>query len=516
MVYNLLIRGCQIIDGSSAPAFKVDVGIKDGIIAAVGPREEAEANQVIDCSTAILCPGFIDIHSHSDFTILINPRAESKVRQGVTTDVIGNCGTSAAPLYGEKLGRVREQNKDLTIDWNTLGEYRKRVEDQGIAVNLIPLTGQGNIRSSAMGYSARSPTSAETVRMLGLMARAIEDGSWGLSTGLVYPPGAFSGFEELVGLLSRAAGAGGIYATHMRDEGDRVEAAVAESIRLAEEAGVSLQISHLKAQGRRNWHRIDGCFRQIEAARSRGLNIHCDRYPYTASATDLDILLPAWSWEGGAEEELRRLSNPDDRRRIKEEIAKDDWEAVVISRVSTVENRSLEGKNLESIAAERGISPADCFLDILREERMAVEALFFSMSPGNLRRILAKPYCIIGSDSSARADYGPLSRGKPHPRTFGTFPLVLSAFVRDGSLSLEEAIYKMTGLPALKLGLKDRGVIREGAVADLVIFNPEKIRDRATYQEPQLYPEGIEYVIVNGEIVVKNGEHTGRLPGRFL
>jgi N-acyl-D-aspartate/D-glutamate deacylase len=516
MRYDLIIRGCRIVDGKSTPEFKADLGIRDGIISAIGRLFDSEAEIVIDCPDLILSPGFIDIHTHTDFTILINPRAESKIRQGVTTEVIGNCGSSSAPLYGDKLVRVREQNKDLVIDWKTLGEYRERVNKQGAAVNLIPLTGHGNIRASVMGYDPRPPSRAEVDRMLGLLRQSLEEGSRGLSTGLVYPPGVFSGSGELVELLSEVGRFGGIYATHMRNESDRVEEAVEEAINLAAEAGVSLQISHLKAQGRRNWRRIDNCFQKIEAACSRGMDIHCDRYPYIASATELDILLPSWTWEGGSEEELRRLSEPTIRDRIRDEITKDDWESVVISRVTTEKNRELEGRNLKDISTDRGMAPVDCLFSILREEELAVEALFFGMSRDNMERILNKPYCMIGSDASARADYGLLSRGKPHPRTFGTFPRVLGELVRRGVLRLEEAVYKMTGLPAEKLGLKDRGVIREGAAADLVIFNSGKILDRATYQNPHLYPEGIEYVIVNGEIVLEAGEHTGKLPGRFL
>lgn len=516
MRYDLLIRGCRVIAGDSSPAFKADLGIKAGIISSIGPLSDSEAERVIDCPEMILSPGFIDIHTHTDFTILINPRAESKIRQGVTTEVIGNCGSSAAPLYGEKLSRVREQNKDLVIDWETLGEYRERVKNQGTAVNLIPLTGHGNIRASVMGYDPRPPRREEMNRMLELLCQSLEEGSRGISTGLVYPPGVFSGSSELVELLSEVGRIGGIYATHMRNESDGVEAAVEEAINLAEEAGVSLQISHLKAQGQRNWRRIYNCFRQIESARSRGMDIHCDRYPYIASATDLDILLPSWTWEGGSEEELKRLSKPTIRKRIRNEIIKDDWESVVISRVATDENRELEGRNLKDIAAARGMEPVDCLFAVLLEERLEVEALFFGMSGDNLERILNKPYCMIGSDASARADYGLLSRGKPHPRTFGTFPRVLGELVRRGVLRLEEAVYKMTGLPAEKLGLKDRGVIREGAAADLVVFNQAVIKDRATYRNPQLYPEGIEYVIVSGEIVLEAGVHTGELPGCFL
>jgi N-acyl-D-amino-acid deacylase len=512
----LLIRGGWVVDGTGSPGRKADVGVNGDLLAAVGDLSGTAADRVIDAAGLAVAPGFIDIHSHSDFTILIDPRAEGKVRQGVTTETIGMCGASAAPLAGEKLARVREQNRDLTIDWTDLAGYRRRVERRGSAVNLVPLTGQGNLRGSVIGYGGRGPSRAEMKRMLALLEGELAAGSRGLSTGLVYPPGAFSDFGELAELLHLVEAAAGIYSTHLRNESDRVEEAVAEAIRLAEETGVSLQIAHLKAQGRRNWGRLERCLEMIEASRSRGFPVHCDRYPYVASATDLDILLPAWAIEGGAGDELKRLKDPALRAKLEKEVDRDDWKAVVISRVSGPANRELEGMNLEEAARLRGMKPADLFFRILVEEKLAVEALFFGMDPANLVRILKKPYSMIGSDASARAITGPLARGFPHPRTFGTFPLVLSDFVRDGTLTLEEAVFKMTGLPARKLGLEDRGVIRQGAAADLTIFDPAKVRSRATYRAPFNYPEGIEYVIVNGRIVVERGLHTGNLPGVFL
>lgn len=513
---SLLIRGGRIIDGTGGPFWEGDVGVKDGRLAAVGGLAGAEADRSIEAGGFCVAPGFIDIHSHSDFTILIDPRAEGKVRQGVTTETIGMCGSSAAPLAGEKLARVREQNRELEIDWTGLAGYRRRVEEEGTAVNLVPLTGQGNLRGSVIGYAARPPSRREMKKMISLLEGELAAGSRGLSTGLVYPPGVFSGFAELAEVLRPVAAAGGIYSTHMRNESDRVEEAVAEAIGLAEETGVSLQIAHLKAQGRRNWGRLERCLEMIEASRGRGFPVHCDRYPYVASATDLDILLPAWAIEGGAEEELKRLREPALREKLEAEVARDDWEAVVISRVSGPANRDLEGLNLEEASRLRGTSPADLFFRILVEENLRVEALFFGMDPSNLVRILKKPYSMIGSDASARAVAGPLARGFPHPRTFGTFPTVLGDFVRGGTLTLEEAVFKMTGLPARKLGLEDRGAIRAGAAADLTIFDPAKVRARSTYRAPLNYPEGIEYVIVNGRIVVERGVHTGNLPGLFL
>lgn len=516
MNFDLIIRGGEVIDGDGTPVFQGDVGIKNGRVEVVSNLSGERTGRVIEAGGAYVTPGFIDIHSHSDFSVLINPRVESKVRQGVTTEVIGNCGSSAAPLYRRKLERVRKQNPELQIDWVTLKEYGERVSGQGVALNLIPLTGQGNIRASVIGFEDRKPTLAERKEMLAILERSLEEGSWGLSTGLAYPPGVYSDFHELNELISLVARSGGIHTTHMRNESGGVVEAVEEALRLARESGVSLQISHLKAQGRTNWGLLDSCLTRIESARAEGMAVHCDRYPYTASSTELDILLPEWAYKGGDEDELKRLIDPAIRAKIKDGVTWNEWEAVVVSRVSTRGNRKYEGRNFIEIAEDRREDPLDCLLNLLREERLRVEALFFSLSPRNLKKVLRKNYCLIGSDSSARADYGPLSEGKPHPRAYGTFPRFLSSCAASGLLSWEEAIHKVTGLPARKLGLRDRGTIRKGAAADLVVLNPGRLKDRATYEEPHRYPAGIDYVIVNGEVVVEKGEHTGNLPGKVL
>jgi N-acyl-D-amino-acid deacylase len=513
---DIIVRDAGVIDGSGGKSYRSDVGVRRGRIAALGDLSRARSRRTIRAPGCFLAPGFIDIHSHSDYSLLIDPRAESKVRQGVTTEAVGNCGSSAAPLYGMKRARAKVQNRSLSIDWFTLGGYRRRLAEEGTAVNVAALTGHGNLRGSVIGYDSRPASRVEMKRMLSLLDKSLEEGSRGLSTGLIYPPGIYAGFRELRDLAALAARRGGIYTTHMRSESAGVEEAVAEAIRVAETAGVSLQISHLKTQGRKNWHRIDGCFRRIESARSRGVDVHCDRYPYTASSTDLDILLPDWTYEGGPDAEISRLSDPRLRDRIKRGIVWTDWKAAVISRLSGKKNRWMEGKSLAQVARRRRQSPSDCLLDILKEEKLGIEALFFSMSEENLRRILSRPYCMVGSDASAKSTRGPLSGGKPHPRAFGAFPRALREFAGRGILSWEEAVHKMTGLPAYKLGLLDRGAIRTGAAADLVVFDPKTIADRATYAEPHRYPDGIEYVIVNGEIVVEKGRHTGRLPGKFL
>jgi len=505
-----------VIDGSGGKPRRGDVGVRKGRIAALGDLPSSRARRTIRAEGCFLAPGFIDIHSHSDYSLLVDPRAESKIRQGVTTEVVGNCGSSAAPLYGEKRARAKDQNRPLSLGWFTLGGYRRRLREKGTAVNVATLTGHGNLRGSVIGYGTRPPSRGEMKKMLSLLDRSMEEGSRGLSTGLIYPPGIYAGFRELKELAALAARRGGIYSTHLRSESDRVEEAVGEAIRVAEAAGASLQISHLKTQGRRNWHRIENCLRRIESARSLGGNVHCDRYPYTASSTGLDILLPDWTYEGGNQAELARLSDPRLRKRITKGIVWTDWEAAVISRLSGKRNRWMEGKSVADVARRRRQKPSDCLLDILREERLVIEALFFSMSDENLRKIVSRPYCMIGSDASAKSIRGPLSGGKPHPRAFGAFPRALREFAGKGMLTWEEAVHKMTGLPAGKLGLADRGAIRTGAAADLVVFDAKRIADRATYADPHRYPLGIEYVIVNGEIVVEKGWHTGKLPGKFL
>ena len=514
--YDLAITGTMIFDGLGDPPVRAAVALRGGRVAAIGSEGSFRAGRVLNFPGGYLSPGFIDIHSHSDFSVLIDPRSESKIRQGVTTEVIGNCGSSASPLLGDKLARERNRRPRLRINWKNLNGYRRRVEEKGTAVNLLPLTGQGNLRAGVMGYSAGPPSRSELIKMIALLERELEAGSRGLSTGLIYPPGVFSGVGELSALLRRVAERGGIYATHMRSESSGVLAAVRESIRLAEMAGVSLQISHLKAQGRNNWPLLDPCLEAICAARRRGLDVHCDRYPYTASCTDLDVLLPDWAQEGGVEEELRRLKDPPTLERIKREITWRDWSAVMISRLGRGGRSPCEGRRISALARAEGLDPLDFFVKVLKDNKLKAEAVFFSLSEENLRKVLRRPFCAVGSDSASLAIAGPLSRGFPHPRVFGTFPRFLSSLRRRCGLSWEEAIRRITSLPASKLGLAGRGVIREGAPADLVVFDPRRLKDRADFRRPLRYPEGIELVVVNGEIVFADGRHTGRLPGVVL
>lgn len=523
-MYDLLIKDARIIDGSRKPSFIGSVGIRGEKIAAVGDISESEAPDVFHANGLAVSPGFIDIHSHSEFTLLADPRGEGKLMQGVTTEVSGNCGLSAGPLYEDYFERRKGDLSELGLEltWHSLGEFFGILENRGLSLNFATLIGHGNLRGSIVGYENRKPTAEEMERMKTLLREAMKAGGFGLSSGLIYPPGVYSETDELIELAKVVKEFGGIYASHMRSEGDKLLEAISEAIRIGEEGGIPVQISHLKTGGERNWHKLEEAFELIEAAILRGVDVTADRYPYTASSTDLDAILPSWAYEGGVDAELKRLSDPDTRDRLKNEILtqhpKDDyWETVMVAAVDTEKNRSFEGKTMAEVASEMKKGPCDALFDFLLEEKLRISAIYFSMSEENLRRILQRPYVMVGSDSSARAINGPTRLGKPHPRTFGSFPRVLSKFVREEKvLTLEDAIRKMTSLPARRIGLKDRGLIKEGAFADLVVFNPERIHDTASYTEPYAYPMGIRHVIVNGTFVVKDGAHTGAMPGKVL
>ena len=523
-MFDILIKDARIINGSESPAFEGSIGIKGERIAAIGDLSESQAKTVIDANGLAVSPGFIDIHAHSEFTLLADPRGEGKVMQGVTTEVSGNCGLSAGPLYGDYFERRKGDLKELGLDlsWRDLDEYFDLVETVGVSLNFASLIGHGNLRGSVVGYGNRKPTEKEMEKMKSLLRDSMKAGGFGLSSGLIYPPGVYSETEELIELAKVVKEFGGFYASHMRSEGDKLLEAISEAIRIGEESGIPVQISHLKTGGERNWHKLEGAFGLIEAARERGIDVTADRYPYTASSTDLDAILPSWAYEEGVEAELKRLSDPDTRERLKKEILtqhpKDDyWETVMVAAVDTEKNRVFEGKTMAEVAREMKKEPCDALFDFLLEEKLRISAIYFSMSEENLRRILQRPYVMVGSDSSARAINGPTRLGKPHPRTFGSFPRVLSKFVREEKvLTLEDAVKKMASLPARRLGLNDRGVIKNGAFADLVIFNPDRVHDTASYTEPYAYPMGIRHVIVNGTFVVRDGAHTGKMAGKVL
>jgi len=475
----------------------------------------------------MVAPGFIDVHGHSEFTLLADPRAEGKLCQGITTEINGNCGLSAAPLFGAVMERRRSDLDDYGIEerWSSFEEYFALLGNRTIGLNVCTLTGHGNLRGCVTGYDDRG-LSPEELRQMGMLLRqTVREGSIGLSTGLIYPPGMYADRQELIDLctvLMKDGSSPCVYATHMRSEGDRLIEAVRETVDIGRRAGIAVHISHLKTSGERNWHKLSEALSLIEAAQAEGIRVTCDRYPYTAASTDLDTVLPSWTYEGGTEDELRRLRDPEARGKIKAEIQSrvtdtTYWERIVITSVASEKNRWMEGKDLLRIAREERCEPVDLLLGILVEETLRVGAVFFTMSEENLRTILSRSYVMLGTDSSARSFGGPTCKGKPHPRGFGTFPRFLGRYVRrDLASDMSEAVRRMTSLPARTFGIVGRGVLRAGAYADVTIFDPRAVCDRATYAEPFTRPDGIHFVIVNGVPAVWEGECTGSRAGRIL
>ncbi len=526
---DLKIEGATVVDGTGAAGARADVGIRDDAIAAVGDLSRETAGSTLRAAGRVVAPGFIDMHSHSDWRLWENRRAESKIRQGVTTEVVGNCGFSPAPVSTEFLDDLRGfalyVPKGMDFAWRSVGDYLRAFDREGTALNVAQLVGHGTLRVAAMGFARRAPDEKELGQMRRLLGDAMEDGAWGLSTGLIYAPGSYATTEEIVELARVAGRRRGFYASHIRGEGATLLEAVREAIRIGREGELAVQVSHVKAAGRPNWGKVADALALIDAARAEGLDVMGDVYPYTASSTTVRTLLPDWALEGGIEPMLKRLADPAARERIRRELEapvtgqslldRVGWENVMIS--FCARRKDAEGKRLSEIGAARGMSPLDAALELIADEAGKAYMILFQLDEKDLRRVLAHPAVMIGSDGSSLAPYGALAAGKPHPRSYGTFPRVLGEYAREQRvLGLAEAIHKMTGLPARRLGLRDRGVVRAGAKADLVVFDPKRVADQATYEEPHRYPVGIEHVLVNGRLVIKDGEHTGSLPGKLL
>ncbi|KAF0145231.1 MAG: N-acyl-D-amino-acid deacylase [Nitrospirae bacterium] len=530
MKVDLLVKNGIVYDGTGGEPFQADIGIAGDKIAFINKVSDircqvsgTKAEKTIDAKGMAVTPGFIDTHAHSDFTLLADPRAEGKISQGVTTEISGNCGLSAAPLYKDAFEHREKDLKELGIKerWSTFEEYFRILTRKGIALNFVTLTGHGNIRASVIGYKDKKPDAKELRKMQSLLSQALDAGATGLSTGLIYPPGIYSDTEELIELC-RCLNSSLIYTSHMRSEGKNLIESIKEIIRIGKEAKIKVHISHIKTAGKENWHKIGEAISLIENARGKGVKVTCDRYPYTASSTDLDTILPSWTYDGGAEQELRRLKSSNIREKIRKEILQriydeDYWESVRVSSVISQKNKWMEGKTLSYISKKMKKSPVDTLFKILIDEKLRAGAIFSSMNEDNLKKFLSLPYTMIGSDSSARSFSGPTRTGKPHPRTFGSFPRFLGKYVRDnGMMSMNEAIHKMTMLPAKTFGIRGRGIIRKGAFADIVIFDAKKIIDKATFNRPFLKPDGIYYVVVNGRPAVWEGKFTGQTAGRVL
>ena len=525
-MFDILIENGQVVDGSGVPRYRADVATKGDRIVEVGRLEGAEAETVIDASGCVVTPGFVDMHSHTDFTLPICPTADSLVHQGITTAVVGQCGASPVPLLAETreqvIAMMESEEAPLPWDeWSTFGSYLDYLKQIGTSINVVPLVGQGTVRSAVMGFSADSANDAQMARMQAEVVKAMDEGAIGVSTGLIYPPGSYASTEELIAITRPAGERNGFYFSHIRGEGDTLLEAVAEAIRIGRETGAAVQISHFKAAGRDNWGKSDQALELIDQARAEGLDVTADMYPYLAGSTSLTAALPEWAQEGGKEAILKRLADTDTRQKMTADMQSTgffritEWDKVLIS--GSPKNRDYEGRYVADLAAEAGKSPHDWIFDALLETELAVSMITFMMSEENRRVEVRHPAMMIGTDSSGRATEGPLSKGVPHPRGYGTYPRVLGRYVREqGVISLEEATWKISGFPAQKLRWSDRGLVKKGYKADLVILDPDTVADRATYEAPHQYPVGIPHVIVNGKLVIHDNSHTQARPGSVL
>ena len=529
--YDRLIRGGRIVDGTGNPYYIADIGVAGGMIARIGRGIDPEsAKEVVSAEGLTVCPGFIDTHTHDEGYLFFKPSCDEKVRQGVTTVVTGNCGFSLAPISPERgsemkafLGLLGAPHLPEAF-WSglSMGALLDHLAAVHPGINVVPLVGHQTIRIQVMGMDCREAEASEIEEMKVLAGRAMAEGAFGLSTGLNYAPGSFASFGELAEILGVVGEYGGLYATHMRDESSRQREAIEETLGLARQAGVRAHISHHKVMGKPNWGQSEENLRMIEAAREAGLEVTCDQYPYTAASTFLAAALPLEFQSGGPDVFAEKLRDPEVRRALIDQfehparegagsLSRDvGLENVIIS--GTRDHPEYTGRSLVEIGEAEGRSPYDVFFDLVMTEKMDVTMVVFMMDEGDIRRIMGRPFTMIGSDSIP--DFG---TGNTHPRFSGTFPRVLGRYVRElGALELEDAIRKMTSLPARTFGLKNKGLVMEGFDADLVVFDPRTIEDRATYKEPTLPPRGIHHVWVNGEPAVKGGRVTGATSGRVF
>ena len=524
--YDLLITNGRIVDGTGSPAFEGDVGIRGERIAALGDLSEAEAGRVIDAAGHVVAPGFIDLHSHSSWYFLVDPRTPSKVTQGITLDIEGE-GRSVAPIDDRYVAERAASYERFGIDpdWRTLGEFFDRLDANPAAINFASFVGTGNIRELAVGLDDRPATPEELVEMERLTAEAMEDGALGVFSALMYTPDRFNTTEELV-LMAQVAGRyGGVYQTHQRSEGDALFESLDEVFHIARESGIRTNVTHLKAAYVANWGKMAEVVDRINRAREEGLDIAADIYPYVWGAAGLRALLPPWAREGGVVEIERRMGDPAIRDSIKREldVPTAEWENEYLGAGGAVNFRIVdvqgnenylryEGMMLDEIAADLGVDPKDGIMDMIQEGGAGFVSLL--TDEFDLRLAMRQPWVAFGTDGRLAAPDGPLAAGLPHPRAYGTYPRILGRYVRElGVISLEEAIRKSTSLAAESIGVEDRGTLAEGLYADIVIFDPETIIDHATYQEPHQHSTGVEYVVVNGEVVLDGGEITDARPG---
>lgn len=527
MLHTIFERA-RIFDGLGGAPFVTDIAVVDGRIALIGNLSERDALDRIACDGLALSPGFIDVHSHSDELWLADPRCLSKISQGVTTEIAGNCGTSVAPLAGAALEDKRRAAREyrLAVDWQSLDDFFALVAHNGIALNVATLVGLGTTRACVNGPGAGRLDVAQQAEQERLVREAVDHGALGVSSGLIYEPSRYADLAELIGCASAARQSGAPrYVTHVRDESDELVAAITEALAVGSGADVAVQCSHHKAAGRRNWGKVHQSLELIGQARAHGADIGIDAYPYVASWTELATVLPEAVRRGGSAATLERLRTPEIAAATAfalnlqrdPTLGGDSWHDILITDAGNEHNANLAGYRIDELAREWHLSPAQCTIRLLVEEELRVQCAFFSMNEDDVATVLSADFCSIGSDASARAFDGLTAHGIPHPRTYGCFPRVFGRFVRGrGTLRIEEAVRRMTSLPAAQFGLAGRGTIAVGGWADLVVFDPETIADRATYENPFVASAGIRHVVVNGRAVIRNGDCTQALPGRVL
>lgn len=537
-MFDLLIHGATIIDGTGAPRWNGDVAVRNGVIAEIASSISGEAMEVVNAKGHVLCPGFIDAHGHSDFTLFINHKGESKIRQGITTEVTGNCGFTAGPITSEHeedlvfyLANtiVLNDTRRAAWKWETQNQFLEHTAKNGLSFNVVPLVGQGMIHVGVMGFESRMPTEAELNSMKAMLQKELDSGFFGMSMAFEYEPGNHLPSEETVALCRLLREQGCIFSIHLKNEGANLLKCVENAIQIASESGCRVEISHLKARYSANWGKAREAMRRIEEAREHGVDVAFDVYPYAAYGSGLIDLIPPWVKKDGPQLMCQRLQNPLLREKaiFDMENGVEGWDSMLTSpnwadcvQIATLrshKNKWMEGLRLSQIAQSRSCTPYELVVDLMVEESASVKCIWFAMDEQEVADIMRHPLAIFGTDGRACATYGELGKGAVHPRYYGTYPRILGKYVREEKLmSLEEAIQKSTSAVAQRFGIEGRGELKEGYFADIVLFDADTIKDTNSFEKPHNYPNGIDLVIVNGQIVVANGIHTGNLPGKIL
>jgi N-acyl-D-amino-acid deacylase len=528
--FDVIIKGGTLYEGTGAEPRHVDLAIRGDRIVGLGDFKSVKAKTVIDANGLAVAPGFINMLSWSNESLIQDGRSQSEIRQGVTTEIMGE-GESMGPTNDRVREHILREQSDIKYDikWNTLTEYLKYLESRGISCNVASFIGATTIRENVIGFEDKQPTPEQLDQMRELVRKEMEAGALGIGTSLIYPPAFYAKTEELIELCKVAAKYQGKYISHMRSEGNRLLEALDELIRISREAGIPAEVYHIKASGEPNWSKIDDLLSRIEAAQKEGLKITADMYTYTAGGTGLDACLPPWTEDGGYPALFKRLRDPATREKIKAQVQtpSDEWEnmylaaggpeRILLSQFKSEKLKPLTGKTLAEVAKMRGKDPIDTAMDLIAEDGSRIGTIYFMISEDNIKKELAKPWISFGSDEASQAPEGVFLKSNPHPRAYGNFARVLGKYVRDEKvLPMSDAIHRLSGLPATNLGLDHRGFLKEGMFADVVVFDPATITDHATYEKPHQYATGVKHVFVNGVQVIKNGQHTGAKPGRAL